>query len=71
MRGDSPSRTGGSACILAAGCAGADHRFVTAIAEILGPDRLAIPAHGVTEPVALRYAWYDDPAFKPPEPATA
>lgn len=43
--------------------AGADRRFVPADAVILGPDRIALSAPGLAEPVAMRYAWDDDPVF--------
>jgi len=41
----------------------ADRRFVPGSAEILGPDRIAVRAAGIAEPVAVRYAWDDYPAF--------
>lgn len=43
--------------------AGADRRFVPAQAEILAPDRIAVWAPSVPDPIAVRYAWDDDPAF--------
>lgn len=43
--------------------AGADRHFVPASVEILGPDRIAVRAAGVADPVAARYAWDDHPAF--------
>ena len=41
--------------------AGADGKFVAARAEIFGADTVKVSVAGV-EPVAVRYAWGDDPA---------
>ena len=40
--------------------AGADHKFVTAAARV-DDGRLLVSADGVTEPVAVRYAWRNSP----------
>lgn len=42
--------------------AGADRRFVRAKAVIEGDDKVIVSAPEVKEPVAVRYAWADDPA---------
>jgi len=41
--------------------AGADKKFVWAKARITGPDRVEVWADSVPEPVAVRYAWADNP----------
>lgn len=43
--------------------AGADRNFVAAEAVITGPDTLTVTAASVSEPVAVRYAWNDNPLF--------
>ena len=41
--------------------AGNDRKFVWAKAKILGRSRIEVWADGVSEPVAVRYAWADNP----------
>ncbi len=41
--------------------AGADRKFVPATAVILKDGRIAVSSDAVTEPVAVRYAWADNP----------
>jgi sialate O-acetylesterase len=41
--------------------AGADRKFVRAQAKILGHDRIEVWSDKVAEPVAVRYAWADNP----------
>jgi sialate O-acetylesterase len=41
--------------------AGADYKFVAAKAEILKDGRIAVSSEAVAEPVAVRYAWADNP----------
>ncbi|MBM3956004.1 MAG: sialate O-acetylesterase [Planctomycetes bacterium] len=41
--------------------AGADKKFVAAKAKILPDGRIEVSADGVTDPVAVRYAWADNP----------
>ncbi|MCA9047439.1 MAG: sialate O-acetylesterase [Planctomycetaceae bacterium] len=41
--------------------AGEDRRFVNAAAKILQDGRVEVSADGVTNPVAVRYAWADNP----------
>lgn len=41
--------------------AGADKKFVWASAKVVGPDRVEVWADGVSDPVAVRYAWADNP----------
>jgi sialate O-acetylesterase len=41
--------------------AGADKRWVWAEARIMGPDQVAVRSFAVPEPVAVRYAWGDNP----------
>src|SRR5205807_1905659 len=41
--------------------AGADHKFVKATAKIVGKDKVEVRADGVADPVAVRYAWADNP----------
>ncbi|HZN56518.1 MAG TPA: sialate O-acetylesterase [Planctomycetota bacterium] len=41
--------------------AGADKKFVWAKARLTGPDRVEVWADSVPEPVAVRYAWADNP----------
>jgi sialate O-acetylesterase len=41
--------------------AGADRKFVNAQAKLLGADRLEVWSDEVSEPVAVRYAWADNP----------
>ena len=41
--------------------AGSDRKFVWAKAKILGPDTVAVWSDQVPEPVAVRYAWADNP----------
>lgn len=41
--------------------AGSDKKFVWAKAELLGKDQIAVSAQGIAEPVAVRYAWADNP----------
>lgn len=40
---------------------GADKKFVNATATITGPNTIEVQADGITEPVAVRYAWKDNP----------
>jgi sialate O-acetylesterase len=41
--------------------AGADRKWHPAAAEIVGTDTVAVHSDTVTEPVAVRYAWADNP----------
>jgi sialate O-acetylesterase len=41
--------------------AGKDGRFVRAEAEIAGPDQVIVSGGAVPHPVAVRYAWADNP----------
>ncbi len=41
--------------------AGADKKFVWAKAKIVGKDKVEVSADGVSDPVAVRYAWADNP----------
>ena len=41
--------------------AGSDHKFVQAQAKIVGPDTIEVWSDQVSEPVAVRYAWADNP----------
>ena len=41
--------------------AGSDHRFVDAKAKLVGRDKVEVQAEGVSEPVAVRYAWANNP----------
>ncbi len=41
--------------------AGADRKFVWADARIMGPDTIAVSSPQVPKPVAVRYAWADNP----------
>jgi sialate O-acetylesterase len=41
--------------------AGSDRKFVWAKASIIGPDRVEVWSEEVTDPVAVRYAWADNP----------
>lgn len=41
--------------------AGADEKFVLADAKISGKSTIEVTADGVTDPVAVRYAWADNP----------
>jgi sialate O-acetylesterase len=41
--------------------AGEDKKFVWAEAKIVGPDRIEVWSDAVKEPVAVRYAWADNP----------
>ena len=41
--------------------AGADHKFVRARAKIVGPDKIEVWSNQVSDPVAVRYAWADNP----------
>jgi sialate O-acetylesterase len=41
--------------------AGADKKFVSAKAKILGSDKIEVSSDQVSEPVAVRYAWADNP----------
>jgi sialate O-acetylesterase len=41
--------------------AGADHTFVHAKGAILPDGRIEVSADGVADPVAVRYAWADNP----------
>ncbi|MCA9139561.1 MAG: sialate O-acetylesterase [Planctomycetales bacterium] len=41
--------------------AGADKKFVVADAKITGKSTIEVSAEGVTDPVAVRYAWADNP----------
>jgi len=41
--------------------AGSDHKFVRAQAKIIGPDKIEVWSDKVSEPVAVRYAWADNP----------
>jgi sialate O-acetylesterase len=41
--------------------AGSDKKFVWAKAQVVGKDQIAVSAEGVAEPVAVRYAWADNP----------
>lgn len=43
--------------------AGADKKFVNAKAKIVGPDKVEVWAEGVSEPVAVRYGWADNPVI--------
>ena len=40
---------------------GADHKFVVAKGRIVGKDKVELTAEGISEPVAVRYAWADNP----------
>jgi sialate O-acetylesterase len=42
--------------------AGADHKWVWANAKIIGKDQVEVRSEKVAEPVAVRYAWADNPA---------
>ena len=41
--------------------AGEDKKWVWATAKIVGNDKVEVSAAGVTKPVAVRYAWADNP----------
>ncbi len=41
--------------------AGSDRKFVSAQARVTGPKTVEVWADGVSEPVAVRYAWADNP----------
>jgi sialate O-acetylesterase len=41
--------------------AGADRKFVWAQARIVAPDKVEVFSDEVPEPVAVRYAWADNP----------
>ena len=41
--------------------AGSDHKFVNAKAKIVGPAAIEVWSDTVSEPVAVRYAWADNP----------
>ena len=41
--------------------AGADKKFVWAKAKIVGPDTIEVWSDKVSDPVAVRYAWADNP----------
>jgi sialate O-acetylesterase len=41
--------------------AGADQKFVWAKAKFVGPDKVEVSSDAVAEPVAVRYAWADNP----------
>jgi sialate O-acetylesterase len=41
--------------------AGEDQKFVAAEAKIVAPDQVAVTAKEIAAPVAVRYAWADDP----------
>jgi sialate O-acetylesterase len=41
--------------------AGGDRKFVKATAKLVGRDTIEVSAEGVTDPVAVRYAWADNP----------
>ncbi|HEY2156516.1 MAG TPA: sialate O-acetylesterase [Isosphaeraceae bacterium] len=41
--------------------ANGDHKFVKATAKIVGKDKVEVRADGVADPVAVRYAWADNP----------
>jgi sialate O-acetylesterase len=41
--------------------AGADQKFVNGQSKLLGPDQVEVWSDEVSEPVAVRYAWADNP----------
>jgi sialate O-acetylesterase len=41
--------------------AGADHKFVWAEAKIVAPNRIEVWSSSVAQPLAVRYAWADNP----------
>jgi sialate O-acetylesterase len=41
--------------------AGGDEKFVKASAKIVNKDTVELWANGITKPVAVRYAWADNP----------
>jgi sialate O-acetylesterase len=41
--------------------AGEDRKWVWATAEIVAPDQVAVSSKDVAKPVAVRYAWADNP----------
>jgi sialate O-acetylesterase len=41
--------------------AGSDRKFVQAEAKVAGPDKIEVWSAKVSEPVAVRYAWADNP----------
>jgi len=41
--------------------AGEDRKWVWAEAQVLGPDRVGVRSYSVPNPVAVRYAWGDNP----------
>jgi sialate O-acetylesterase len=41
--------------------AGSDKKFVKASAKVVGRDKVEVRADGVADPVAVRYAWADNP----------
>jgi sialate O-acetylesterase len=41
--------------------AGSDKKFVKATAKVVGKDKVEVRADGVADPVAVRYAWADNP----------
>ena len=47
--------------VLGFSVAGSDHQFVAAEAKVVGPDKVEVRAEGVSDPVAVRYAWADNP----------
>ncbi len=41
--------------------AGSDQKFVNANAKIVGQNKVEVSAEGVSDPVAVRYGWADNP----------
>jgi sialate O-acetylesterase len=41
--------------------AGSDRKFLWARASIVGSDKVEVWSEGITDPVAVRYAWADNP----------
>jgi sialate O-acetylesterase len=41
--------------------AGSDKRFVWATAKLIGPDQIEVGSDKLDDPVAVRYAWADNP----------
>ena len=49
--------------------AGSDKKFVKATAKLVGNDKVEVRADGVADPVAVRYAWADNPVCNLYNPA--
>src|SRR5262245_19270364 len=58
---DSPQEKGMAQVLKGFAIAGADKKFVNAKAKVVAPDTVEVWADDVKEPVAVRYAWADNP----------